>query len=839
MTEGTVDKPQASRRKIIERPRLTRLLDESPARIKLLVAPAGYGKTTLARQWLRGRPSSWYTSTTASTDVAALALGICGAIEALLPAAGRDLIERLPITPRPNDDADVLAAMLAADLAEWPAEALLVVDDYQTLIGAVPAEHFVETLLLTAPVNAVVLTRQAPTWASSRRILYGDIFELDREALAMTDDEAQLLLEARVTDACALVALAQGWPAVLALASMSRTPLPTLTTARHLHRFFADEVYRQIDLESREELCKLALYGLRGRRLALGLLPRELAEHVLAIGIDSGFLTEMPDGQLDMHPLLRIFLLHKLEEAVGDSLPEIVDAAVAQLISESVWDDAFELIERFRRGALMPALFAAALDPMLSSGRTVTLQQWLALAPVDDPSARTVSAELAFREGRFHESETLAALAARASGDQSELGARAYLVAGRAAHASSREHEAHEYYVKARSATTNAEQMRAAAYGQLAVEIELESPEARRLISELQRASTLEPNDEVLLASRLLNLETRFGLPLSIAKGRAARQLVRLVTDPVVRCSFRNVFGYSLASMYCLDECTEVTTEQLADAERCRLEFVVPYALVVQAMVHAGRHSFVRADEALDEADARAVKSGDQTASHISWAVRTRLYNAQGAFDLTLSKPLRLADEITRSLSAEIRSGYAIALAASGQITRARATADEALASSKCIEGAISSSCARAIASLREGDHRSAVNHAEQAFLRATRSHLIEPFVSAYRGCPELVLGLLGRPELHDALARVLTLADDFEALGSVKLSAPRHSVLALSPREKQVLSFMSQGLSNPEIARLLFISPVTVKVHVRHIFEKLGVKSRAEAALRATQLHR
>ncbi|MDF2751497.1 MAG: hypothetical protein K0T00_2673, partial [Gaiellaceae bacterium] len=52
MTERPVDKPPVSRRRIIERPRLTRLLDESPARIKMLVAPAGYGKTTLARQWL-------------------------------------------------------------------------------------------------------------------------------------------------------------------------------------------------------------------------------------------------------------------------------------------------------------------------------------------------------------------------------------------------------------------------------------------------------------------------------------------------------------------------------------------------------------------------------------------------------------------------------------------------------------------------------------------------------------------------------------------------------------------------------------------------------------------
>ena len=71
MGEGSATKQPVRRRRIIERPRLTTLLDESQGRIKMLVAPAGYGKTTLARQWLEGKLSTWYTATSASTDVAA------------------------------------------------------------------------------------------------------------------------------------------------------------------------------------------------------------------------------------------------------------------------------------------------------------------------------------------------------------------------------------------------------------------------------------------------------------------------------------------------------------------------------------------------------------------------------------------------------------------------------------------------------------------------------------------------------------------------------------------------------------------------------------------------
>ena len=56
----------------------------------------------------------------------------------------------------------------------------------------------------------------------------------------------------------------------------------------------------------------------------------------------------------------------------------------------------------------------------------------------------------------------------------------------------------------------------------------------------------------------------------------------------------------------------------------------------------------------------------------------------------------------------------------------------------------------------------------------------------------------------------------------------------ALTPREAEVLRLMGQGLGNGEIARRLFISEKTVKVHVSHIFEKLGVETRVQAVLAA-----
>ena len=54
---------------------------------------------------------------------------------------------------------------------------------------------------------------------------------------------------------------------------------------------------------------------------------------------------------------------------------------------------------------------------------------------------------------------------------------------------------------------------------------------------------------------------------------------------------------------------------------------------------------------------------------------------------------------------------------------------------------------------------------------------------------------------------------------------------VTLSHREREIASLVAAGNTNPEIARALFLSPKTIEAHMRRIFAKLGVSSRAQVA--------
>ncbi|MET4583048.1 DNA-binding NarL/FixJ family response regulator [Conyzicola nivalis] len=68
--------------------------------------------------------------------------------------------------------------------------------------------------------------------------------------------------------------------------------------------------------------------------------------------------------------------------------------------------------------------------------------------------------------------------------------------------------------------------------------------------------------------------------------------------------------------------------------------------------------------------------------------------------------------------------------------------------------------------------------------------------------------------------------------VGRVKTRA-----ITLSPRETEVLGLVAQGMSNPSIAKKLFLGEATVKTHLLHAFEKLEVSDRTRAVTKAMEL--
>jgi DNA-binding CsgD family transcriptional regulator len=561
---------------------------------------------------------------------------------------------------------------------------------------------------------------------------------------------------------------------------------------------------------------------------------------VIAEGVRLGFLTAR-SGSLELHPLLRTFLDARTRERSTDI--EVAAEQLARHLGElGLWDDAFVLSNRFFSEELVIALLERGLPAMLQAARLPTLERWLELArakQVDSPVIDLAEAEMAFHHGKRRQSERLAIRATRRFDSLHTMRSRAFYIAGQSAHLDFYNERAGRHYEHALENAVAIEDKRNAVWGQLVVSSDLGAPDARDFLHYLVGLDDGSATSELRLTIARLLLAIRTGdLAPTSELIESAEDLASKVSDLHTLSSFFVLRAFVLALLGHYGEALSASRRCERYANNARLTFVVAHSRRVRAMAELGVRHFARCKQLLEWLENEARRSNEIFLELECQLLRCRLLIAQGLPErgarVLEEEPKRFPFDGERG---EYLATHGLALACAGEKRRSLQLAVEAEEIADTVEIKALTPCIRAVVEVTGKGPRADL--AAEAFRTVVRVGNVDSFVTAYRGCPALLEALARYDDFVEPLVGITERAHDWSlAMGALPISAKRRpDASLLTPRELEVLGLVSQGLTNKEIAKTLFVSEATAKVHIRHIFEKLGVRSRTEAALRAIEI--
>jgi len=403
---------------IIERPRLiARLAEGGGARVSVLAAPAGYGKTTLARQWSQRQlgPVAWYRTTRASGDVALLAVQLDDLLASIAPELPREP-GRVAAIASVNPSPQPLGRAILRTFESLDQKVLLVVDEWEAA-ETDEAEELLSMLVEGLDIRFVITTRTRPEWFTPRLEVYGEGLEIGVGELEMTDEEATKVLAASgaVAGRARLMRTAGGWPAVLGLAAMSGDV--DLTSSRllshTLYDFLASELLASATEATQDALMLLAVASITDVEVARAVLGAN-GDRTIKEAVARGLVAITERKSLTLHPLLRELLIRSFDEASAETRETLLKRC-RPLVDARRWDEALCVAEIARDASFVTAAIGAALDDLLAAGRTSSLQRWIAVAR----SAGAVGGLVDYAESeallRTNELDRAMALAAQAA----------------------------------------------------------------------------------------------------------------------------------------------------------------------------------------------------------------------------------------------------------------------------------------------------------------------------------------------------------------------------------------------------------------------------------------
>jgi LuxR family transcriptional regulator, maltose regulon positive regulatory protein len=865
---------------VVPRPGLFERLG-APARVTVLSAPPGSGKSVLLRSWIGERGLAdrvaWVTVGRGEQDPQRFWLSVMGALRRT--AAGSGLVREL--TAAPDLDGWTVVERLLKDLAPLADRLWLVIDDVHEL-GSADALAQLELLVMRAPpeLRFVLASRHDLRLGLHRLRLEGELAEIRAADLRFSVVEARELLTgagvALPEPALAILhKRAEGWAAGLRLAALSladhedpeRFAAEFSGTERTVAEYLLAEVLERQPAAVRRLLLRTSVLERVPGPLADVLTGGSESERMLQeLEEANAFVVSLdaPRTWFRYHHLFADLLQLELRRTAPGEVTALHEAAAGWFAEHRFPAEAIRHAQAAGDWGLAAQLLADHWPGLQLEGQAATVQVILAGFPAEataaDAELATVAAANELAQGSLEEAERFLRLAARRFERPLSVPAgrrwQAQLLLGVVRLLLARQRG------NLPAVTEEARRLQALT----------EAPDAvpAGLGEELRALALISLGTTEVWAARFEEAQRHLeqGRALALAIGRPFLEFSGLAHQAAIE-GFRS--SYSLAAERSLQAI------ELAQRHGWTDEPAAGVAYVILAIVLAWRGRLDEAEPWVQRAERTVRPEAEPTAGLLVCYVRGLLELARGHH----------ADALTALRAAEGLAGH---LAAPHLlVSRVRALRLQAMVRLGETEGA-----ERALAELGEQERERGQVRIATAVLRLAQDQPHEamsalapvldgsaPVTRSSWLAQAFVLEAAARDALGDpaaagrALERALDLVEPDRTLSAFLLhpvpallahharQSTRHAPLiseildllpgpqgpgpgapwgppggsGLTPLEIRVLRYLPTNLSTPEIARELSLSVHTVRTHVRHLFAKLGAHGRAEAVARARAL--